>query len=327
MNFLRFTVFITGAVCVFGQAPAPNVAPANPPARVVITPATPAVTPPVAPDKVVLAVGDEKVTAAEFEQLVDALPEQFRATARGPNKRQFAEQLVRIKLMSQEAHKRKLDENAAVQRQIALQKENLLANALFQDMAANTKVDDAAARQYFDQHKAEYESVHARHILLRVKGSSLPAQPGKKELTEEEALAKAQEIRKKLVAGEDFAALAKAESDDTVSAANGGDLGTFRKGQMVPQFEQAALTLPVGQLSEPIKTPFGYHLIRVEQRDAKTFEEVRPDLEKKMRPELARNAVENLRKQAPVTIDDAFFGPAAAPAPPATIVPATPPAK
>src|SRR6185436_4913975 len=90
MNFLRFTVFLTGAVWLFGQAPAPNPAPANPPARVVITPATPAVTPPVAPDKVVLAVGEEKVTAAEFEQLVDALPEQFRATARGPNRRQFA---------------------------------------------------------------------------------------------------------------------------------------------------------------------------------------------------------------------------------------------
>jgi peptidyl-prolyl cis-trans isomerase C len=264
------------------------------------------------------------VTAAEFEQLIDALPEQVRATARGPNRRQFAEQVVRIKLMSQEAHKRKLDENPAVQRQMELQKQNLLANALFQDMAANTQVDEAAARQYFDQHKADYESVHARHILLRVKGSSLPAQPGKKELTDEEALAKAQEIRKKLLAGEDFDALAKAESDDTASGAKGGDLGTFRHGQMVPQFEQAAFTLPVGQLSEPIKTPFGYHLIRVEQRTAKTFEEVRPDLEKKMRPELARNAVENLRRQGPVTIDDAFFGP---PAPPATIAPAAPPAK
>jgi len=95
---------------------------------------------------------------------------------------------------------------------------------------------------------------------------------------------------------------------------------------MVPQFEQAAFTLPEGQLSEPVKTPFGYHLIRVEQRSAKTFEELRPDLEKKMRPELARNAVENLRKQAPVTIDDTFFGPATPP-PSATIMPATPTAK
>jgi len=79
---------------------------------------------------------------------------------------------------------------------------------------------------------------------------------------------------------------------------------------MVGPFEQAAFSQPVGQISEPVKSQFGYHLIKVEQHDTKPFEEVRPELEKKMRPELARNAVENLRKQAPVTLDDSFFGPA-----------------
>ncbi len=259
----------------------------------------------------VMTVGDEKLTAGEFDQLVDALPEQVRAAARGPNKRQFAEQLVRIKIMSKEAHKRKLDENPTVQRQIELQKENLLANVLFQEMAANVKVDDATAQKYFEQHKTEYESVHARHILIRFKGSQLPLAAGKKELTDEEALAKAQEIRKKLTAGEDFATLAKTESDDVQTGAKGGDLGTFRHGQMVPEFEQAAFSLPVGQLSEPVKSKFGYHLIKVEQHETKTFAEVKPELEKKMGPELARNAVENLQKQVPVTLDDSFFGPPA----------------
>jgi parvulin-like peptidyl-prolyl isomerase len=257
----------------------------------------------------VLTVGDEKLTAGEFDQLIDALPEQVRASARGPNKRQFAEQLVRIKIMSQEAHKRKLDESPTVQRQIELQKENLLANVLFQEMAANVKVDDATAQKYFEEHKSEYESVHARHILVRFKGSQLPLAAGKKDLTEEEALAKAEEIRKKLAAGEDFAALAKTESDDAQTGAKGGDLGTFRHGQMVPEFEQAAFSLPVGQVSEPVKSKFGYHIIKVEQHEVKTFPEVRPELEKKMGPELARNALENLEKQVPVTLDDSFFGP------------------
>jgi len=73
-----------------------------------------------------------------------------------------------------------------------------------QEMTANAQVDDATARQYYDQHKSDYETARARHILIRAKGSPLPVQPGKKELTDEEALAKAQEIHKRLLAGEDF---------------------------------------------------------------------------------------------------------------------------
>lgn len=306
MNLPRFVVIFAGATCLSAQTPPSNPTPALPPARLGV----PAPKPPaVPPDKVVLTVGDEKLTAGEFDQLVDALPEQVRAAARGPNRRQFAEQLVRIKVMSQEAHKRKLDENPTVQRQIELQKENLLANVLFQEMSANVKVDDATAQQYFEQHKSDYESVHARHILVRFKGSQLPLAAGKKELTDEEALAKAQEIRKKLLAGEDFAAVAKTDSDDVQTGAKGGDLGTFKHGQMVPEFEHAAFSLPVGQVSEPVKSKFGYHIIKVEQHETKTFQEVKPELEKKMGPELARNALENLQKQVPVTLDDSFFGP------------------
>jgi peptidyl-prolyl cis-trans isomerase C len=305
MNFPRFIVILAGATCLSAQTPAPALPPALPPARLGVPAPKPTAVP---PDKVVLTVGDEKLTAGEFDQLVDALPEQVRASARGPNRRQFADQLVRIKIMSQEARKRKLDESPTVQLQIELQKENLLANVLFQEMATNVKVDEATAQKYFEQHKSEYETVHARHILVRFKGSQLPVAAGKKELTEEEALAKAQEIRKKIAAGEDFAALAKTESDDAQTGPKGGDLGTFRHSQMVPEFEQTAFSLAVGQVSEPVKSKFGYHIIKVEQHETKTFQEVRPELEKKMGPELARNAIENLQKQVPVMLDDSFFG-------------------
>ena len=311
MSYPRFVLVLAGAACVSAQTPAPTQPPASPPARVVITPTAPASAVP--PDKVVLTIGDQRMTAGEFDQLIDALPEQVRAAARGPNKRQFAEQVVRIKILSQEAHKRKLDETPAVQRQIELQKDNLLANALFADMTANVKVDDATEHQYFEEHKSEYETVHSRHILIRMKGSPLTLRAGKQELTDEEALAKAQELRKKILAGGDFAALAKTESDDATSGANGGDLGSIKRGQMVTEFDQAVFSLPVGQVSEPVKTRYGYHLIKVEQHDTKTFDDVKADLEKKMRPELARSAVENLRRQTPVILDDAFFGPAPVP--------------
>jgi parvulin-like peptidyl-prolyl isomerase len=265
-------------------------------------------------DKVVLTVGDETMTVGQYNQLVDALPEQYQATARGAGKRQVVEQLISLKIMAQEARRRKLDQDPGYKAQVAFQAENILANVLFRDMSANLKIGDADVQKYYDEHKAEYERVTARHILIRTKGSAAPA-GGKKELTDEEALEKTKALRARIVAGEDFATIAKAESDDTGSGATGGSLNAFGHGQMVPPFEKAAFALPVGQVSEPVKSQFGYHLILVEKHESKTLDEVRPEIEKKLRPELAKQAVDNLRKQTPVKVDDSFFGPGAPPPP------------
>ena len=102
-------------------------------------------------------------------------------------------------------------------------------------------------QKYYEAHKSEFERVHARHILIRAAGSPMAVRPGQKDLTDAEALAKAQEIRKKIEGGEDFAALARAESDDTGSGANGGDLGFFGHNQMVPPFEEAAFAMKAGR--------------------------------------------------------------------------------
>jgi len=269
-----------------------------------------------------MSIGDERITAAQFEAMIDSLPEQYRAMARGPAKRQFAEQLVAIKTLAQEARKRKLDQSESYRRQLAFQEENLLAGALFQNLTESLQVDEAAARAYYDQHKGDYESVKARHVLVRFKGSPVPLKEGRKELTEEEALARVQELRKRLLAGEDFAAVAKAESDDATSAGNGGDLGSFRRGQMVPAFDSAVFSLPLRQISEPVKTQFGFHLIRVEERSAQSFEEARGEVEKKARPEAVKAELDNLRRAAKIKLDEDFFAgaapmpmsPAAAPA-------------
>jgi parvulin-like peptidyl-prolyl isomerase len=229
--------------------------------------------------------------------------------------------------MAQEAHRRKLEDTPAYKSQLAFQAEQLLAQQGYQDLAATTKVDEATARKYYDEHKSDYVQVKARHILIRFKGSAVPLKKDAKELTDEEALAKAQEIRKKLVDGADFATLAKAESDDAGSGANGGDLGTFGKGRMVPAFEQVAFTIAVGELSEPVKSQFGYHIIKVETRQEKTFVEVRPDIEKKLDGELVKKAMDDLKNATPVVMNPDYFGPAPAammppaPRPPVTVQP------
>ena len=267
------------------------------------------------PNKVVITVGDQKITAAQYDQLVNALPQQYQKPARGPQKRQIAEQLVQVKVLSQEAEKRGIDQQAVVKQQLAFDRDNVLANALYGDLLKTVKVDDAAIQAYYDSHKSEFETVKARHILVRFKGSAVPLRTGQKELSDEEALAKAQELRKQLLAGADFIALAKAESDDVGSGANGGDLGTFKHGQMVGAFETAAFALPVGQLSEPVKTPFGYHLIKVEEKQTKSLEDAKAEITDKLRPELAKKEVEDMRKKAAITFDDGYFGPAPAPKP------------
>jgi len=87
---------------------------------------------------------------------------------------------------------------------------------------------------------------------------------------------------------------------------------------MVPAFEKVAFTIPVGELSEPVKSQFGYHVIKVESRQEKTFVEVRADIEKKLDPELVKKAMDDLKSATPVVMNPDYFGPApAAMAPPA----------
>jgi hypothetical protein len=254
---------------------------------------------PVDPNKIVLKVGSEQLTAAQFEALIEALPAQYQSFARGPQKRQFAESIVQLKLLSQSASKAGLDKSEKVQAQLKIQQ--------------TAKVDDAAVQTYYDAHKNEYESVKAKHILIRVKGAPMPGAEGKPELTDEQALAKATEILTRLKAGGDFAAIAKTDSDDTGSAQQGGDLGEFHRGMMVPPFEDAAFALKVGEFSAPVKTPFGYHIIVVQAHNTKPLAEARPDIEKSLRPEVAKKEVQAMREKSDVKIDDGFFGPAAAP--------------
>ncbi|HYP14556.1 MAG TPA: peptidylprolyl isomerase, partial [Bryobacteraceae bacterium] len=264
--------------------------------------------------KAVITVGPERITAREFEAFLETLPAQYRSQAQGPMKKQLAEQLARVKLLAAEARRQGLDKDATLQTRIALSGENMLAGAAYNDMLKKAKVDDVAVKRYYDEHKGEYEEAQARHILIRFKGSPVPLKEGQQDLTEEQALAKVTDIRKRLVAGEDFAELAKKESDDSGSGANGGDLGTFKRGTMVPAFDQSAFSQPVGQLSEPLKTQFGYHIIKVDKRDSKSLDEVRSEIEERIRPESARNAVEALAKGANIQYDDSYFGPPAAPA-------------
>ncbi|HUJ50096.1 MAG TPA: peptidylprolyl isomerase [Bryobacteraceae bacterium] len=307
---LQFCIPLLMVACTaFAQQQLPAPTPSPRPAPSLVAPAAP-----VAPDAVVLTIGAEKYTRAQFEELLAALADNGRPVPNAAAKRQVAQQFGQLMALAQEARKRKLDQTPAAKQMAAIQVDSVLAGALQRQVSDEVKPDDAALQAYYDAHKSQYEQVKASHILIRYKGSQVPVRPNEKDLTEEEALAKAQDVEKQLAGGGDFAAIAKANSDDTGTANNGGALPPFTRGQMVPEFEQAVFSQQVGKISDPVKTKYGYHIIKVEERTSKTFEEAKPEIEKQLKPQLVREAMDRIEKQVPVTLDDNYFGPAA-PAP------------
>jgi peptidyl-prolyl cis-trans isomerase C len=303
---MRFSFLLLGASLAWGQQPPPATTPPAAPKQLV--PPVMPVPSMVPPDAVVLSVGDDKITKAQFDMILSSVPPQQQAGAQTrKGRREIAEKLAEILTLAQEAKARKLDQTPKVQTQIMLSEDQLLANLMFRDLADNAKPDDATLQAFYEAHKSEWEEVKARHILIRFHGSNVPVAEGKKDLTEAEALAKATELRAKIVAGADFATVAKENSDDAGSGEKGGDLGSFGKGAMTPEFEKEAFLLPVGQVSQPVKTPFGYHLILVQSRSPKPFEEVKPVILKRLPSDLAQKALNDLKaKKAPV-YNEAYF--------------------
>ena len=154
--------------------------------------------------------------------------------------------------------------------------------------------DDEVA-EYYALHKddkfTEPEQVRARHILVKADGDSSPD-------AKAAARKKAEDLLAKVKAGADFAALAKASSEDSGSAANGGDLGLFPRGRMAPPFEEAAFALPAGGVSGVVETSFGFHVIKIEEHrpgGVKPLEAVHDELVDGLKQE---RALELARKQA-----------------------------
>jgi peptidyl-prolyl cis-trans isomerase D len=133
---------------------------------------------------------------------------------------------------------------------------------LAQLVPGDVQVSESEIRTYYNARKDEFTRPASATLSL----AYLPKAAGAADSAA--ALTKARQIRQQIVAGADFAELAERESSDRASSQAGGSLGTFRRGQMVPAFEQAAFSLPVGEVSEPVLTPFGYHLIQVQERTA-----------------------------------------------------------
>jgi peptidyl-prolyl cis-trans isomerase C len=189
-------------------------------------------------------------------------------------------------IVAKAAEARKMADTDGFKRKLALARTKLLMETLLQ-AEAKAAVNDAAMKKVYEEavkQMGEEKEVHARHILV-----------------ENEADAKA--VLAELKKGGDFAAIAKAKSKDPGSKENGGDLGYFSKDQMVPEFAEVAFKLDKGQISDPVKTQFGWHVLRVEDkrtRPVPEFEKVKDQVETYVVRKAQADLVTKLRGEAKV---------------------------
>lgn len=239
---------------------------------------------------VILSAGDTTVTTEDVRQYLLLLPEAERqhVAANPDNIKQIARDLYRSKRMAAEAERLKLDADPQVQAQFAYQRLTILANALREYTIKQLEQPDftALAKEHYAAERDKYQlpaQFKAAHILKKVQCACEREQ-------QRQALAA---LRNRIQAGEDFAAIAQAESDDKGSAKKGGDLGGWRQASdFVAPFAAALTKLKPGELSEIVETEFGFHLIKKSEEQAarqQSFDEVRDSIEQELRATYLKN--------------------------------------
>jgi len=259
-----------------------------------------------AENKDVLAeVNGEEITVIDFNKELADIPQNYRE-ALMKNKQRLLDELILRELLYQEAIEKGLDKDAEVLDVLERTKKKVMAQKLVIDIANQTELTDEELEKYYEANKdmfQDQEQVEASHILIKVNNP-------KDEEESKAAHDKVVEIAEKVKNGEDFSELAKQHSQ-CPSSAKGGNLGLFPRGTMVPEFENAAFDLRVGEVSEPVKTDFGYHIIKVNAKQAarkKPYEEVKDEVNKRLLQEKRKQAInqytETLKENAKITVNE-----------------------
>lgn len=245
-----------------------------------------------APDPVVADVNGEKVHLSDLISTYRALPQRLQQVPFEQLYKPLLEHQIAIRLLAAEGRKAKLQESEAVQKRLKYIEGQYVYEAYVEkivgERATDAKLQEAYAA-FVKDYKGE-EEVRASHILVK---------------TEQEA----KDVINQLEKGADFAKLAKEKSVDPSKERNSGDLGFFSKEQMVKEFAEAAFALKKGETTKaPVKTQFGWHVIRVTDRRAAAapkFEEVKEQLRQKMAESIAQDEITKLKGAAKIARFDA----------------------
>lgn len=237
-------------------------------------------------DKVVATVNGHSISESDLTLAEAEIGNELGNLPEATRRRVLVEFMIENQLFAEAAEAEKLGTGPDFEKRMAFWRQRALRDAYF-DKTVRASIGEQAARAIYEdkvkQLKPE-EEVQARHILVA---------------SEEEA----KKLLERVNAGEDFAQLAKENSGDAGSKEQGGMLGYFGKGQMVPQFEETAFSLKKGEVSKPVQSQFGWHVIKVEDRRQKpppTFDEVKDRLIGSMVQSKAQNIAGELRTKAKI---------------------------
>jgi peptidyl-prolyl cis-trans isomerase C len=243
-----------------------------------------------AEDKVLAKVNGQEITEADIVLAEGDIGAELASLPPATKRRVLVEYIVETKLFAEAAEADKLATGPEFEKRLAYFRQRALRDQFFEKSVKGSISDAVAKGIYDDKVKMlpQEEEVQARHILVASED-------------------KAKELAENIGKGGDFAQLAKENSTDPGSKDTGGMLGYFSKGQMVPEFEKAAFELKTGELSKPVKSQFGWHIIKVEDRRQKkppTFEEVKDRLVGSMAQNKAQEIATNLRGKATIEYVD-----------------------
>ncbi len=231
-------------------------------------------------------VGGVPITKDLFEKRMSRLTNERQGDfTTYETKKELLDMLIATEVLHQEGMRRGLDKDPAIQAQVKEFLESILVREVV-NLINRDVITEATMKVYYKKNQVMFGEVRANHVLVK---------------TEKEAL----DVKAKLVGGADFATVAKEVSIDPASAARGGDLGFFTKDRMVEPFSKVAFALKKGEISGPVKSPFGFHIIqKVESREPGEFETLSPTQVQNMRGVMINEEIDLLKDKAKISVND-----------------------
>ena len=271
----------------------------------------------IAPDTVVASVGDQKLTANDVKQILAGVPPNYQQMFRTEPAKVLEFYFVQ-KYLAQEAEKAGYDKQSPYKEALEYQRRDYLSRAEIQEKRNRTPVTMEEEQKYYSEHPEKYQQATVKVIYIAYNPNpKAPVDPKAPKLrSEEEAKAIIEDLRKQVLGGADFGALAKAKSEDKESGEKNGDFGVIGRGGAYPdEIKKAVFGLKIGQVSEPIKQRNGYYLIRVESLAKQAYNEVRTEIYEELKSAAFSVWFKDVQVKNQVKIENAdFFKPPAAPA-------------